>query len=73
MGQKNTSLFDFKYVFTDLLNSFRTIQENKGEDKKSVSEENRFLLNISNPLFIVALNQIVLYLLLVFPQSLQIY
>ena len=70
--KRHTLLFDFNGFFTDLLNSFGVIEENKGEHTKSVTKEDRFLHNISNLLFIVALNYIVLQLFLVLPLPLQI-
>lgn len=53
-------MFDFKSLFTDLLDYLEVIQENEDEDRKwdgkSITEENRLLHNISNLLFIAALN-----------------
>ena len=58
--ERYTSLSDFKSLFTDLLHCFEVIRENKEEDRKwdrkSITEANGFLHNISNPSFLVALN-----------------
>ena len=58
--ERHTSLFDFQTLFTDLLDCFEVIRNNKDEDRKwerkSITEANGFRHNISNPSIIVALN-----------------